>query len=132
MAGFNAGAVVEALDFDFTAFGGPKGTIPEPSNKQVKVFFNRVRDMSLEMRRSSKDFDEEALVDDAEVAASVLSALDESSEQYNGEMYNSVTMVCSNVFSREDLENLPYRVQNAFMTWLVEQIRPEGSTPATK
>lgn len=131
MAGFNAAEVVEALDFDFTAFNGPRGTVPEPSSKQVKRFFNTIRDLSIEIRRASKDFDEDAIIEDAEAASIALSALDGASEEYNDKMHASIVAVCSNVFSQEDFARMPYRVQNAFTSWLVEQIRPEGATPAT-
>lgn len=131
MAGFNAAEVVEALDFDFTSFDGPKGTIPEPSSKQVKKFFNTVRDISIVIRRGQKDFNEEEIIEDADHAATVLAALDETSEEHNTKMYNNVVMVCSNAFTREQLEALPFRVQNAFITWLTNQISPEAEAPAT-
>ena len=130
MAGFNAAEVVEALDFDFTAFNGPKGTIPEPSNKQVKIFFNRMRDTALATRRDAATLDEDELLSDEDAANLALAAFDETSEKHNQDVVNAVVMVCSNIFSYEDLDNLPFRVQNAFMAWLVVQIRPEEATPA--
>lgn len=133
MGKFNAAQAVESLEYDFTAFGGPAGTIPEPSNKQVKTFFNTVRAISQGLRLDdvarAGELDEAAQKDLAEFLAGLT---DEQLEEREDDIAQAVHDLCSGTPSAEEYKNLPYRVQGAFGAWLAGELRPEPPRPATK
>lgn len=153
MAKFDAGAAVEPLEFDFTAYGGGSGVISEPSTGRVNNYFADMKEMFREVNRLQQDFkdldvetemDDDALidrmakVDEASAGASAFQARTienlavlcgaERVSDGNGDGYT----VVGGSPSVEDLNRLPYRVLQAFSTWLMEEIKPKRTTPGTK
>jgi hypothetical protein len=45
MPGFKAQGVVEALDYDFNPYVAEKGTIPEPTDRQIAEFLSGMREV---------------------------------------------------------------------------------------
>lgn len=139
--GFVAGDEVDPLDFDFTKFGGPKGTIPEPSQEAVTKYFRAMARMSAEQSeglRAKRYEVSEALAKEAaeaEEAPSIvdlaLQAFDENTELGAREL-DAIAELCSGTPSRADLDLLPARVQKAFAGWLVGQFVNPQSTTVTR
>lgn len=129
---FNAGTAVEALEYDFTDFApGVKGVIPEPSSEQVTGFFQVMQDMANEVRKMTLGKDPADLT--PEESAEIVSVMsDDQTEQMQDRMMAAIDDLTSGQPSSADVMRLPYRVQAAFMAWLVTQFRPEQQAPATK
>lgn len=132
MSKFDAMQAVEAMEYDFTAYGGGRGTIPEPSNGQIDRFFKSLSSIydkfkGLLPEGSTLDSTDPAAI---EKAMETLEGLD--SEVMNRYMAEAIAEVTSGSPNADEIMALPYRVQQAFMGWLVGELRPEGGTPATK
>lgn len=130
MSKFDAGAVVEPMTYDFTAFGGKSGTIPEPSSGQVDTFMADVRAM-IEPIKDLFGKDTTDLAEDADLAEKVSALPDDLVAGMSDQMTEAVAKFCSGSPSKEEIEALPYRVQTAFMAWLMSELRPEGKTAAS-
>lgn len=160
MAKFVPSEHVESLEFDFTEYGGRSGPITEPTTKTVNQFFKNMKNLMKEVKslqRNLKDLnieemDEEALaehvgkVDEStantedfqrktvEYLAELCGGVREAQEVTDGDdnviRVNSVVVGGSP--SVDDLSALPYRVLQAFSQWLMEQIKPKGTTPGLK
>lgn len=162
MAKFDAGTAVERLEYDFTAYGGNKGEIHEPSTGDVNRFFTNMRKMMREVQALSasvKDLDELEKIEelDDETLTRQVNAIDEATEgasEYQTRTIEHIAELCGGHReyvenpddpsgdkievivggspSMEDLSKLPYRVLQAFTNWLMEEIKPKKTTPATK
>lgn len=134
MAGFNAATAVEAMDYDFTAFGGRKGAIPEPSTGQVKEFFKALQAIAAEVRpmmdKAAKANKGE--LDEADIAELMSMMDDDLVEKQQDKIIDAVAELCGGSPSRDEIAKLPYRVLGAFNAWIGREIRPEGQRPATK
>lgn len=121
MAGFDAGTAVDPLDFDFTAYGGPKGTIPEPTEKALEGFIKETRKIASEFG-SSKD--RESLTPEEMVEE--MDRLSSSMPEATSRLADAAAALCSGVPSAAEILVLPMRVRNAFVGWLMGQFRPEA------
>lgn len=136
MAKFNAATAVEAMDYDFTAFGGKAGTIPEPTSDQIQAFMKAIADTAASYRTLAKDT--EAKVEDGmsdeEVIALVTadSDLQDKAKALGDNVSDAITAVTSGEITREDIDRLPWRIQQAFAAWLASELNPEHAGPATK
>lgn len=128
MAKFDAGKAVEPMEYDFTAFGGTAGIIPEPSNKQVEDFFNAIGKMAKDLGLGEDTKDPQVRARLAEFMAGLT---DEDIAKYKEDVAKAVDRLCSGTPSGEEYINLPYRVQGAFSAWLASELRPEAARPAT-
>lgn len=133
--GFDAGKAVEPLDYDFTAFGGGKGTTPEPSTDDVSLFFKSISAIANEVRgmmAEVKGLSEAEEVTEAD-AAEVLSQMpDDIVGNYQGQMIAAIAGLTHDQPTQENIEKLPYRVLGAYTAWLAGQLRPEQQRPATR
>lgn len=155
MARFDAGTAVDTLDYDFKAYGGSVGTIHEPSTGSVNRFFKNMKAMVKEvnaLNTTVKDLKVEELsdeelesamvkMDEAEAGASVYQT---RSIEYIAELCGAtretvedpenpgrmIEVVNGGTPSVDDLTLLPYRVLQAFSTWLVGEIRPKKAPTA--
>jgi len=161
MAKFNAATAVESLDYDFTAYGGGEGVVPEPSTGAVNTFFNNMKILAKEVTALSelaKEVDVEGMTD--EDLAKHMASIDEAqagAEHYQRKTIENLAELCGGVRefeeihtesaeepvtkietvvggspSVDDLSKLPYRVLQAFSQWLMGEIRPKKTTPGTK
>lgn len=114
MAKFSAGHV-EPLDYDFTTarradadgYCSGKGTVPEPSRKDLDEFLGAMGT--------------------ARAAGLSLEEPDASDEAWN-DLLKSLEKFCKGHPTREQLEELPVRALMAFVQWLVGEFNnPEVS-----
>lgn len=148
MAKFNAGQAVERLEYDFTDFGGSTGVVAEPTTGQVNAFFKAMKDTMKEAKALQAagltDLNIEEM--DEQQLAETLGKVDEASEGAEALQRRSVenlSILCGAQRDEDgnitggsptfaELDALPFRVLQAFSTWLVDEIRPKGKGPAGK
>lgn len=122
MSGFNSGKAVPVSDlaYDFTAHGGGEGTIPEPSAEIVQAYFKEVRGA---MKGAGIELGDLAAGNTAEgrlAIARALGAADEDKlKEMEAQQLDAVVGLCGGTPSKEEIEKLPARVQQAFFGWLV-------------
>jgi hypothetical protein len=120
MAGFTAADAVPRLDFDLAPHG-PAGIIPEPSTGQVEKLQNALADLAGTDAKSPTD-----------ALAHVASLSDEDQQKIVDDLMGSIADITATVLTREQIEALPYRIQRAFVAWLMASLLlPEGQSPAT-
>lgn len=117
MAKFTADSV-EALEYDFTKFVPEcKGTIPEPSGKAFEQFTEVLKNTFKTRTENGKT------VLDTEATAAAL----ESNEIDEDTLYDALGEFTNGHPSSEDIRALPYRVQRAFIGWIMgEFYSPEA------
>ncbi|AWY07506.1 hypothetical protein SEA_LAZERLEMON_23 [Streptomyces phage LazerLemon] len=127
MAGFDASTAVEPMEYDFTAYEGSKGVVPEPSTKEMQVF---QREFAKVMRKGQalEISDDEAM----KLSEKQFDKLQKDAEAIGEELDELIAGLCKGTPSREDVAKLPFRVKTAFSKWLMEQFAPEGGTSGTK
>lgn len=130
MAKFNAATAVEALEYDFTAYSGGSGIIPEPTTGEVQTFFNTIRDLAQEVRNRMQTATS-AEVTDADAAELMSEMTDDMVQEYQDRIINAVATLTKGQPNAEDIGKLPYRVLSAFTAWLAGALRPEQQGPAT-
>jgi len=145
MTGFDAGAEVDPLDYDFTTIKAipndvreilqdAKGTIPEPSNDQVNKFLRSQRAKLEEAGVNVKDFDptdqqKSMLV----IAQAMVDASPETVDKIAAGMVDAVAELCGGRPTREQIDALPVRIRTAFFGWLMGQLtNPESAAGGTK
>jgi hypothetical protein len=126
---FNAATVVEKMDWDFTAFGGEKGTIPEPSQDAVEAYQKEVTEAVKDIQGlpgAQSDFTMEEL-------NALMSSMGEVDfHKIASDVKDAIAKLCQNQPSREQLDLLPYRIFQAFQQWLQAELSPESSSVGTK
>jgi len=131
MPGFDAGAVVEPLDWDFTAFKAGKGTVPEPSDAQLGKFIRDV--MAAQQTESASLAPLTEAGDDPEAMLAAIAALPEDVlPGATKAMIKPYAELCAGHPSEEQLGKLPPRVRVAFFAWLAGELRPEASAGDSK
>lgn len=145
MPKFDAGTVVEPLDYDFTRFvPNCEGTIPEPNDDDLRAFLRGMKDLA---RKISGQTDDEAEKD----AADQVAALDPNNPDINklvrfldtfdseatvelvNEMADLIGTLCHQQPAAEEIVRLPFRVRNAFIGWVVAGMtNPESSAAGTR
>ena len=128
MPGFIASEAVEELAYDFTAIGGNKGTIPEPSAAQMQTF----RHVIAELFEEGVPEDIPDTTKAAELRLAIIRTLGEDTTEIQEKTLHAIADVCSDNPSFDELTSLPFRHQQAFSGWLTEQLLlPQTLTPAT-
>src|SRR5690606_11412212 len=121
---FNAGTAVEAMEWDFTDFGGGSGVVPEPTTEIFNQFTERAKVFQERFRATTGKSMDDALTEED------VSRLDE--QEIMSEMVNLLAFVCQDSPGVEQLSLLPPRVLMAFQGWLVGEISPESTAATTK
>lgn len=138
--GFKASTAVDPFDYDLAPYADAKGTVPEPSDAQVREFYagvgtlledvlgtERLQDiLGPEGYAKFEQRDPEAMMK-VQAATNNVEDMEKAQER----MLDLHAAVCSNHPSREDLEKLPYRVKQALYGALQRWLSPEASRPAT-
>src|SRR5450755_895865 len=131
MPGFDAGTVVEPLDWNFDAFGGGRGTVPEPSDERLSTF---IRDVM--KAQTSETTALAGLTDAGEDPEEMLAAIAELPEDVlpgvTKAMIAPYAALCDGSPTEEQLTKLPPRVRVAFFSWLAGELRPEASAGDSK
>ena len=150
MGKFNAATAVERMEYDFTEYGGKAGMIPEPSTGAISAFFAEVKAVmkdtkaarELLARKDDTDLTEEEttrLLDQVDDVTDL-------TERMQVRLREAVALLCGATVegegdearvvggspSVEELSALPFRVQQAFNTWIMGEIQPKKATPGTK
>jgi hypothetical protein len=125
MPKFDAGAVVEPLDYDFTTVRGytrksAKGTITEPSDEKIAAFIASLRDMMQEAGSIVGDGG------DITNPATFLGQLDSYDPEkllgvFRG-LASAYSTLCSGSPSVEEIIDLPLRVRVRFFAWLQQEV----------
>jgi hypothetical protein len=129
---FDAGAAVEALDWDFTGAGvKAKGTIPEPSDVTIGDFLDGLKKLYNDTR---------AMVEAGEAATDATPGeMLEALNSVTGAMFvdqmsriaDLYAELCSNKPGKDQLLALPLRVRAKFYGWVMsEVVNPEAETGA--
>lgn len=158
MAKFDAAVEVDALEFDFTAFGGPKGTIPEPTTDTINLYYARSKEALSNFKGVRELMGTNKLEDmtEEQVQEALVKLEDidpaELGDKMNKMSRQNVAILCGGkmnlppegapegtdpVFTGgsptyEELELLPPRVFAAFQAWLVGELAPKKGARATK
>lgn len=137
MAKFDAGTAVESLEFDFTAYGGNEGVIPEPSSGAVKAYFRAGKALAKDMRKfkgiADQIGDTEDLTDEEITERmSMIEEAEEGVDELQGKQRHMLADLCGGAITVDDLDRLPFRVFQAFNQWLLGEISPKRTTPGSK
>lgn len=126
--GFDAGKYVDVLDYDFTAFGGSKGVVPEPSDKVLLRFQDS-------MRKGLVDFgvsDDVDVTDNTAVMAIIAKLPADQLERFMEMQVDALAAFCQGTPTLTELQTMPVRVRNAFAGWLMGKFaNPEYLATAT-
>lgn len=132
MAKFDAGASVEALDYDFSTIKvadeqsaailkDAKGTVPEPTQDALERFQEQLRETVI----GNGLEDIVGLGEDAppEQVISAMSTLDEGALHRVMQGTNdAIKQLCAGSPSPEQIDALPARVRLAFVGWLTQSL----------
>src|SRR5215467_8722068 len=118
MPSFDAGAVVESLDWDFTKAGvKAKGVVPEPTDAAIGRFLDGLKKLYEEAQKTLT-----ADVPDNATAEQMLDALNQlTGDAFVKFMADTAGLfgeLCSNKPDKDTLLQLPLRVRVAFYGWI--------------
>lgn len=137
MAKFDAATAVEPMDYDLSKYGGPKGTVPEPSRGQVEVFFKRVKEVNLfvgktvsKAERLAKEADESG--DSQSLEEYVENISEDKIKEYQDQFAVWMNEVSSGTLEVGMLQELPARIFSAFFRWISTELSPKGETNDSK
>lgn len=120
------------LRYDFKAYGGVQGIIPDPSDTKIEEFMRGMRDAAQEFSTEEVDVDnltaeelQELMADDSNLRI----------KDAQDTMMGLLGELCDGSPSKEQLLALPLRVRMRFTRWLQEKLLdPEsdaaGTTPS--
>jgi len=118
--GFKAEQEIDILDFDFRPYAEVSGVTPEPTTEQLKTFQRTMKALIGPQLEAIKEGKPIELPDD------------EEDELYE-ELLSAVADLCSQTPSYEELHDLPFRLQQHFLGYMVGKfVSPEMSAPATR
>lgn len=127
--GFDAGAVVEPLDYDFTKYGGRKDTIPEPTDKQIDALFKDIYNVVRKLLEPlGQEVPEDARQNPELLLMAVAGMSDDQLPQFADFMKDLAGVfakACTHNPKVSELQALPMRVRMHFYGWLVGELRPE-------
>lgn len=133
MPKFDAGGVVEPLEYDFTTVKGypdkkAKGTIPEPTDEQITTFIGELRD---EMQKAGSIAGGIDL--DMSDPATFFSQLDSYEPSKLLGVFQGIAQayanLCSGQPSVQQITALPLRVRVKFFVWMQEEVvSPEAGS----
>jgi hypothetical protein len=138
MPKFDAGSVVEPLDYDFTTVKGyphrkAKGVIPEPTDEKIAAFIGHLRDSMTSAKSLAGDGS--GAVEDFTDPTAFLGQLDSYDPDKFLSVYSGVASayseLCSGTPSPEEISALPLRVRLRFFAWVMQEVvSPEAGTGA--
>ena len=132
MPAFDAGTVVEALDFTFEPFvKGCNGTIREPSDALIAGFLQGIKDV---VKSIEKEIPGGVPGDDPAALLQAADDLDpEAVVSLMARMATEYAKLCSGFPSADQILGLPMRRRQAFFMWLQSEVMtPEAGPGAGK
>ena len=132
MPKFDAGAVVEALDWDFNAAGvKAKGTIPEPSDAAIGAFLDAVKNLYTKAQGSGLAVDVGGDLTPAQMLDALSSVTGDAYVEFMASLAEIFAALCSDKPTKANLLALPMRVRIKFYAWVQEEVvSPEAGTGA--
>lgn len=126
MAKFVVADSVESLEYNFEPYAG-KGVIPEPTAGQIQNFRQALADLFGMLPTPDTE-----QVSGQEVMRRVTEFLGRDTSEIEGKLLHAISDVCSNQPSYDELTELPYRAQQAFVGWISGTfLLPQLPMPAT-
>jgi hypothetical protein len=122
MSGFDAAEAVESLDYDFRPHVDAHGTVPEPSREELDHFWNGRRRI---LEDAGVSFTELESFDplDPQSRRAIIEAFASIPEDKRKAMtpaaLDNVARLTKGQPTRDELEALPGRLQDAFIGWLM-------------
>lgn len=119
---FDAAEVIDPDDlaFDFTAYEGPKGQIPEPSREKLDAYWAEARrvadDVGLDVAALA---DTETPEGRAALVKAYANAPEDALQKMKASQIAATAELCNGQPSEEVLRKLPFRIQEAFFAWLM-------------
>jgi hypothetical protein len=132
MPSFDAGAVVESLDWDFTKAGvKAKGTVPEPSDKAIGKFLDDLKKVYEDAQKSGLTPDLTDELGPDQMLDALANLTGDAFVGFMAKIAGLFAELCSNTPSTEQLLGLPMRVRVKFYAWIQnEVVNPEAETGA--
>lgn len=136
MPKFDAGAVVEPLDYDFTTVRGyphrkAKGVIAEPNDAKIAAFIASLRDMMKEAGSIVGAAPADIAVDPTAFLGQLDSYEPDKLLSVFSGLAAAYSDLCSGSPSAQEIMDLPLRVRVKFFAWLQEEVvSPEAGTGA--
>lgn len=130
MPKFDAGTAVEPLEYDFSAYNGPVGVTPEPSDLAFKKFSAKQTKVMVEadkLEREMTEAEKEGRLDEQ-----TMEDFTRRSDALGDRISKLIADLCQDQPSKEDVDKLPYRVKTAYTQHLMAQFSPEAVTSGTK
>lgn len=134
MSKFDAATAVEAMEFDFTAFGGGSGVITEPSQGALETFFKDMSNLQKQFApvfAQAQTLSKSDMTDDEKSAAIEGLNLDGQLTAMNVAIGDAIERLTDGSVKSVDIANLPFRIQQAFVDWISSELRPEKKAPGT-
>lgn len=125
MSTFKAESVVKPLRYSLKPFVDAEGVVPEPSYDAVQEFFELVQTAA----RKANIIQADAEINSAGDAAAAIEQISESiasGREISAELDEGLVKLCAGSPTREQLEEMPYRVRMKFSAWLMKELRPEA------
>ena len=127
---FDAGTVVEPLNFTLMPFVDAKGTVPEPTDKMISDFLKGLQEMAKEFQgKAGLDLDENA--SPADLMAKLNELEISSITDLLAGLTKLVAALCGGKPTEAQLMELPPRHRMKFFEWIQgEVISPEAGPAA--
>jgi hypothetical protein len=124
MPGFDAGTIVEPMDYDFTKFGGRKAVIPEPGEEVVKQMYKEMDELIKSIASEFVTLPENPSAQDLVESLNQLTMSESYAPMLQG-MTEIYSRLCANSPSVDELQLIPPRIRALFFQWVAKQMRPE-------
>lgn len=127
---FDAGDVVESLDWDFTKAGvRAKGAIPEPTDAQIGDFLDGLKKLYTEVQGSGLDLSVPEHATPEQMMDALAGVTGEAYVEFMAKIAGLFATLCSDQPSQDNLLALPMRVRVKFYGWVQsEVVSPEAGT----
>lgn len=133
MPGFNAGTVVEPLDYTFEPdVKGCKGVIKEPSDRQIADWLSAIKRVTRELQDKIPEGLRNASQSEADVLA-LMAAVDDLDPEvvveFHVNMAGMFSALCSGEPTKEQILALPIRKRTIFYGWLQQEVMAPEAAP---
>lgn len=129
MPKFDAGTAVEKLEYDFRPYADVYGETPEPSEQAFQKFSSKQAKVMIDMDRLEKEMaqaEKDEKLDDETVEV-----FQKRGREISDKMSKIIAELCQDKPSKDEVDQLPYRVKTAYIKHLMSQFSPEGETSGT-
>jgi hypothetical protein len=137
MPGFDAGSVVEPLDYSFKTLLDPSGkpycdkagAVREPTDRQLADYLAGIKKLVASFRGKLPDDLMSGTASPAELTDAVGDLDPEVVIEFHAGLAAVVAKLCSDDPSAEDLLKLPIRIRGLFYSWLQQEVMAPEAAP---